>query len=239
VSALITDLSTALLTRAVRGRGERGTDWGEAMLRELAEVEGAWPSARWALSGAWAAWRDRLVRGSRPRPLADLSRPSRIALRAAVVLAAAAVTLGFLERYVATVRYEASPAMAPTVAVGDRVLVDRIGFHLTGLARGDVVVVTLPGPDAYPVLKRVIGLPGDRISCVDGHLVRNDEPVDEGYLEPGAATDCPPATVPDGTVYLLGDAREVSRDSRHYGAVPQAGVVGRVVLTLPSPLTNG
>jgi signal peptidase I len=149
-----------------------------------------------------------------------------------LVLAVTVVALGVVERFVATVRYEPSSAMAPTVQVGDRVLVDRLGFHVTGLARGDVVVITLPGEGNLPVLKRVIGLAGDRLSCVDGRLVRNDEPLTENYLVPGASTDCAPTTVPDGAIYLLGDARDVSRDSRHYGAVAESGVVGRVVLTL-------
>ena len=231
---VLTRVAGALLTRAVRGRGERGTDWGEAMLRELCEVEGVWPSLRWAVSGAWAARRDRVANLPQSRLLAGLPRPARVAVRAGIALVLVAVGLGVAERFVATVRYEASAAMAPTVHVGDRIVVDRLLFHLSGLDRGDIVVVAVPGDDpAYSAVKRIVGLPGDRISCVDGRLVRDGQPVIEEYLGPDAVTACTPVTVPDGSLYLLGDAREVSRDSRQYGPVPRSGVVGRVVLTMP------
>jgi len=68
------DIARGMLIRAVRGRADRGTDWGEAMLRELDEVDGRWARLRWAASSARAARRDR-----RGRPLLALTPPLRIA----------------------------------------------------------------------------------------------------------------------------------------------------------------
>jgi signal peptidase I len=76
----------------------------------------------------------------------------------------------------------------------------------------------------------VIGLPPDRVSCVDGHVVRNGRFVDEPYLARDTVTDCTPVTVGEGQLYVLGDARGVSADSRQLGPVPIAAVIGRALV---------
>jgi signal peptidase I len=118
--------------------------------------------------------------------------------------------------------------MEPAIWIGDRVLVDKLSFHLTGLHRGDVVVVAMSQPQSQSqqLIKRVVGLPGDRIECRADAVYRNGVPV------PGAAAGagaCDPVTVPAGSMYLLGDHVQVSVDSRRLGPVAQSTVVGRVV----------
>jgi signal peptidase I len=214
------DLARALLTRAVRGRAARGTDWGEGMLRELDEVDGRWARLRWAVSGVLVARRDRLG-----RVFPALTLPVRIV--AVAVLAVAG--LAAVNQFALTIRYLPSSSMAPTMDVGQRYLVDRIGFRLTGLHYGDVVVFTDPNSN-HQLAKRVIGLPHDHLSCMDGHVVRNGEVVDEPYLARDTVTDCTPVAVGEGQLYVLGDARRVSQDSRQLGPVPIAAVIGRALV---------
>jgi len=116
--------------------------------------------------------------------------------------------------------------MEPAIWIGDRVLVDKLSFHLTGLHRGDVVVVAMSQPQPRQLIKRVVGLPGDRIECRADAVYRNGVPIPAAAA--GAGT-CDPVTVPAGSMYLLGDHVLVSVDSRRFGPVAQSTVVGRVV----------
>lgn len=130
-----------------------------------------------------------------------------------------------------------SDSMTPTVAPGDHLLLDK--RHPADVAVGDVVVVhdPLDGDAGDLIVKRVIAVGGDSIGFEDGILVRNGRPVTEPYT-----TDFldgvyyGPDVVPDGMLYLLGDNRLDSIDSRHFGPVPVSAVVGRVDARLfPSP----
>ncbi|KAF4410904.1 MULTISPECIES: signal peptidase I [Streptomyces] len=127
-------------------------------------------------------------------------------------------------------------SMAPTVAPGDRVLAERIDGG--EVRRGDVVVFTDEVWGDLPMIKRVVGTGGDKVACCDdeGRLTVNGEPVDESYL-PGDGPASPStfsATVPRDSLFLLGDNRGASLDSREHladgdhGAVPRAAVSGRV-----------
>jgi signal peptidase I len=200
------------------------------MLRELDETNGGWESVRWAASGLRVARRDRLRHLPQSRPLGGLPPTTRFAVRAlaASVIGIAAVTL--VNQFALSIRYEPSASMSPTIGVGDRFLMDRLSFRFTGLHYDDVIVFN--HADESPVremVKRVIGLSGDTISCVDGRVLRNGVAVDESYLIPGTATACDPITVERDHVYVLGDNRTISLDSRHWGAVAESDVVGRVV----------
>jgi signal peptidase I len=172
------------------------------------------------VSGVLVARRDRLGRA-----FPTVTLPARIA--AVTVLAVA--SLAAVNQFLVTVRYMPSPSMAPTMNVGQRYLVDRVGFRLAGLRYGDIVVFSAPISN-QPLVKRVIGLPHDQLSCMDGHVVRNGEAVDEPYLARDTVTDCTPVTVGEGQLYVLGDARGVSADSRQLGPVPITAVIGRALV---------
>ncbi|BCJ69659.1 signal peptidase I [Polymorphospora rubra] len=214
----------ALLTRAVRGRDGHGAEWGEAMLREFPETRGAWEAVRWTASGLRVVLRERRGRGQRAR------RPlSRRVIAAALTATVAGV---LINQFVLGLVPVVSTSMEPSLRVSDRVLVDRLGFRLSRLDYGDVVLFRQPGE--VTALQRVVGLPGDLLSCAGGRLHRNGAPAEERYLRAGAesATDCEPVTVPKDTVYVMGDDRAISRDSRAYGPVPDSDVTGRVVTRL-------
>lgn len=225
----VRESARALLTWAVRGRAERGTTWGEAVLAEFDQTTGGWGALRWMAGGIRVVWRERAAAARR-------SVPPRVRIARRLVLAVVAmVGIGILaNQFLLTVRYEPSGSMDPTVQVGDRVLVDRIGYRLTDLHRGDLLIVTV-GVDAdstTQAVRRLIGLPGDRIECWDGQVIRNDVVLDEPYLADGASTDCSPTVVADGTLYVLGDSRSASIDSRNSIPIREADVAGRVLIGL-------
>ncbi|GAA3224631.1 signal peptidase I [Dactylosporangium siamense] len=183
--------------------------WGAAVVAELDQVTGTWAVLRWTAGGLRVAWRER--------------RGVRLTTAAALVAAVALATF--------TVRPIPSGAMAPTLGIGDHALVDRLTFRLTGIDRGDVIVLRAPTGtgDWFTTVDRVIGVGGDTISCTGGRVHRNGTPLEEPYTH-GTTTDCSPVTVPAGTFYVLGDNRDSARDSRHYGPQPAANVDGRVIL---------
>ena len=124
---------------------------------------------------------------------------------------------------------EPSTSMANTIRPGEVVVV----AHTTQVHRGDVIVEqqAVPSPGNY--VRRVIGLPGDHVACCDAHgrITVNGEPLGESYLYPGnAASEVRfKVTVPKGHMWLLGDHRRVSYDSRELGPLT-VRVVGRVIL---------
>ncbi|WP_435058680.1 signal peptidase I [Streptomyces sp. bgisy060] len=131
-------------------------------------------------------------------------------------------------------------SMTPTLDVGSKILAQRIDGDEA--RRGDVVVFTDPLWGSSPMVKRVAAVGGDTVACCDpdGRLTVNGEPVDEPYLRPGpggrtvASGQAFSVTVPSGNLFLLGDDRHTSLDSRTHieeagqGSVPRSTVIGRV-----------
>jgi signal peptidase I len=169
-----------------------------------------------------------------------------------------AAVLVLTPRYVAQIGVVESNSMLPAFETGDRVIIEKVTTRFGDLERGVIVVVN--NPDAaitnaggalatvaasrgaappiedFLVLKRVVAVAGDTIEVRDHEVLVNRRPVDEPYLAPDVVTlDFGPVTVPDGHVFVLGDNRNASRDSRDFGTVPQDEVVGRVVLRIWPP----
>jgi signal peptidase I len=149
--------------------------------------------------------------------------------------------------------------MEPTLEVGDRVVVNRLAYRVGEPAHGDVVVFLRPtdARDARPggplswvrravaqglggtppgsedLIKRVVGLPGDKLQGRDGRLWRNGRRVPEAYLAGrGFTSDFGPVRVKPDHYWVMGDNREDSADSRVFGQVPRSTLVGRAVLTV-------
>lgn len=169
-----------------------------------------------------------------------VQRPDRLNARRATALrllggAAAVVVVlflaGVLPYGVARVGLD---SMSPTLREGDRIVL----AHAPGeLRRGDLVVLAAPDGSGA-LLKRVAAVGGDRVAIDDGVLVVNGTPVVEPYFDQTRIDGeyFGPESIPPGTVWVLGDNRGESIDSRAFGAVPVESVVGRVVLRLwPSP----
>ncbi|KOV88695.1 signal peptidase [Streptomyces sp. NRRL WC-3618] len=127
-------------------------------------------------------------------------------------------------------------SMSPTIVAGDRVLGQRIDGG--DIVRGDVVVFRQASWGDMPLVKRVVAVGGDTVSCcTDGKLVVNGKQIQEPYLGKGQLaelTDIPSITVPEGRLFLLGDERTGSLDSTAHlteafsGTVPRSGVEARV-----------
>jgi len=127
------------------------------------------------------------------------------------------------------------PSMQPTLVTGERVVLSKITYRFTEPANGDIVVVRYPvsvrnpsGRNSY--IKRIVGMPGDMLEVRGGVLLRNGEQVDEPYLGETMKNDMPALTVPEGCVFVMGDNRNDSNDSRapDVGAIPMENVVGKV-----------
>ena len=142
--------------------------------------------------------------------------------------------------------YIPSGSMEPTLQVGDRVVVNQWSYRLHDVNRGDIVVFSRPeGESAVEVkdlIKRVVGLPGETVTITDNHVLINGEVLDEPYLPQGTKTDgtgtpvpCAPANpchIPDGQVWVMGDNRTNSSDSRFFGPIPESKIVGRAFVRL-------
>jgi signal peptidase I len=179
-----------------------------------------------------------------------------------LVLLALAVAL-FIKTFLVQAFFIPSSSMEPTLMPGNRVLVNKLAYRFGDLNRGDVVVFQNPNeaqlpdrnaaealfhwlgeglgfqqPENEDLIKRVIGLPGDTVEIRD-HTVRvNDKPVTEPYLSQQVLDtmgDYGPVTVPDGELFVLGDNRGNSSDSRVIGFVPERNVVGRAFVIIWPP----
>ncbi len=175
------------------------------------------------------------------RQVADRRRSRRQAERRRsamewVVIVVVAVVVALLVRsYVLEVFEIPSGSMEPTLVPGDRVLVFRPDYLFHPVHRGDIVVFHRPPADKVDVniaylVKRVIGLPGETISSADGHVLINGHILREPYLPPGTVTtQIKKQVIPAGDVFLMGDNRSNSYDSRFFGPVPEKLIVGRVI----------
>jgi signal peptidase I len=128
----------------------------------------------------------------------------------------------------------------------DRVLVFKPGYRFGEPGRGDIVVFdgrgSFTGPgEEKDFVKRVIGVAGDTISCCDAEdrLLRNGDPLDEPYLRERTQEPFDEVTVPDGQLWLMGDNRNASDDSRSHGPVPVARVIGEAVVRVWPPSRLG
>ncbi|AHY45368.1 signal peptidase I [Rubrobacter radiotolerans] len=133
-----------------------------------------------------------------------------------------------------------SESMVPTLEVGDRVLVNKFIYRFTEPERGDILVFqsVVAGED-QDLIKRVVGTPGDEIRVQNGQLFVNGEPQNEPYVNRALPDESfyGPVIVPEDSVFMMGDNRANSQDSRFFGPVPYENVEGEAFL-LFWPLRN-
>lgn len=155
-----------------------------------------------------------------------------------------------------------SESMVPTLEIGQRVLVDRIGMRFGDPERGDVMVFkppkgaddgmcgvshpaeqpcprSTPGKSETNFIKRVVGLPGERLAVKQGRVYIDGRQLDEPYIEPDA--ECALCNMPEeiaipaGQYYMMGDNRGASADSREWGPVPRDNMIGNAFATYWPP----
>ncbi|MEL7331330.1 MAG: signal peptidase I [Cyanobacteria bacterium J06560_2] len=155
-----------------------------------------------------------------------------------VKLVAIALTIAIVVRFfIAEPRFIPSPSMVPTLAVGDRLLIEKVSYRLHPPTRGDIVVFE-PPPQlqeygyraSQAFIKRVIGLPGQQVQVSQGRVYVDGTPLAETYILEAPQYEMPPVTVPTGQLFVMGDNRNDSNDSHVWGFLPVENVIGRAAL---------
>jgi signal peptidase I len=143
------------------------------------------------------------------------------------------------------------PSMEPTLQNNQRLIVEKLSFRVRAPQRGDIVVFRLPSDEPPsvvdqvrtllrtalsgdrvsdghdPLIKRIIGLPGELIEVRDGHVYVNGDMLEEPYLTQLTHRGTGPQTIAEDHVFVLGDNRGASNDSRVFGQVPITRIIGR------------
>ena len=179
------------------------------------------------------------------------------------LLLAVAFLIAFLVKtFVAQAFFIPSESMVHTLEVGDRVLVSRMSYKLHEPRRGDVVVFTSPfetegsgddrslpsrvihtvlesvglrQPSTEDFIKRVIALPGETVEGKEGKVFVNGRQLVEPYLAEDPVGDFPAKTIPEDHVWVMGDNRNRSSDSRVFGPIKDSKIVGRSILRIWPP----
>ena len=149
-----------------------------------------------------------------------------------IVIAGGALLVAFvIKTFLLQAFYIPSLSMAPTLQINDRVLVNKVSYDLHDVHRGDLVVFKSPpneGSETKDLIKRVIGLPGETVESREGRMMVNGQVLDEPYLDTDVVTGpLEKVTIPPNHVWVMGDNRSNSRDSRFFGAIPESLIIGR------------
>jgi signal peptidase I len=167
----------------------------------------------------------------------------------------AAKTLGMslllafgIRQFVAEPRYIPSESMVPTLEVNDRLMVEKLSYLFHQPNRGDIVVFWPPdrlkqqNPELTKeaFIKRIIGLPGDKVEVKEGKVFINNKPLVEDYIAAKPTYQWGPEIVPDDSYLVLGDNRNNSYDSHFWGYVPRQNLIGRAAFRFwPLPRMGG
>jgi signal peptidase I len=121
--------------------------------------------------------------------------------------------------------------MMPGLFDQERIFINKFVYHWEPIERGDVVVFRYPGDPHKSYIKRVIGVGGDRIRIDEGRVYVNGERLKEPYVSRYYRDDrsYPEVVVPSGSFFVLGDHRNLSSDSRDFGAIPRDAIFGKAV----------
>lgn len=160
-----------------------------------------------------------------------LSHP-RHALRVSVqVVVLLAIVMAFFLR----IPQVTGPSMLPHVQPGELVLINTLAYRLGPIKRGDIVALHHDEATAQTFLKRIVALPGDRLRIERGTLFVNERPVSEPYVSFPDRRNVPEVTVPAHGLYVLGDNRAESEDSRTWGPVDENAIIGKAIVGLWPP----
>lgn len=166
----------------------------------------------------------------------------------AVIVIVALVAALLIKTFAIQAFFIPSPSMVPTLQIGDRVLVNKLAYDFHSVHEGDVIVFRRPPGDASAniddLIKRVIGLPGQKISVANCRVYIDGKQLAQPYLPHGwqdasspYCTTWPgvlpnPYTVPAGDFFVMGDNRKDSYDSRYWGPLPDSYIVGRAFVRI-------
>jgi signal peptidase I len=154
-----------------------------------------------------------------------------------ILLVSFALVFGFVRPFVMEAFWIPSGSMIPTLEIGDRVLVNKFIYRFTDPRRGDIIVFESVDNSNEDLIKRVVGLPGDKIAVRGGKLFVNGEPQKEPYTNKKLPDRSFYArmTVPKNHVFVMGDNRGNSADSRVFGPLPEKNIEGEAFLRFWPP----
>lgn len=121
-------------------------------------------------------------------------------------------------------------SMEPTLLPHDRVLVNKFIYRFREPRHGDVIVLRYPRDPGRNYIKRIVGLPGDKVEIKNGHLIINGSSVEEVYVNGQPSGDYGPEVIPADSFFVLGDNRNNSEDSRAFGFLKRGQIVGQAAL---------
>ena len=160
-----------------------------------------------------------------------------------VIMVALVIAITILLRLFVFIPYEIpSGSMEDTIRTGDMVFSEKISYYMRSPEYGDIVTFKDPEVAGRVLIKRVIATEGQTVDLVNGKVVVDGEVLDEPYVEgrasyelnhyaPGVQPISYPFVVPEGHLWLMGDNRTNSLDSRYYGAIPVSSLIGRAFCT--------
>ena len=125
-------------------------------------------------------------------------------------------------------------SMYPTLKPNDRLILEKVTYYFSKPKRGDIIVFKYPKDTREKFIKRVIGIPGDKIKIENGILYINGEKQDEKYIKEEMTGDFAETTVPEDSIFAMGDNRNNSMDSRddNVGFIPYKLIIGKAVFRL-------
>jgi signal peptidase I len=150
------------------------------------------------------------------------------------ILPAVVIAL-FINVFIARAMVIDGPSMQPNLYYNERVIVEKATYQLIhGPRRGEVVVINVPG-EPEPLIKRVVAMAGETVEIRDGQVFIDGVPLAEEWRVVQGGPDYPVTSVPPLHVFVLGDNRANSRDSRYFGPVPVRWVIGRALFVYWPP----
>jgi signal peptidase I len=158
-----------------------------------------------------------------------------------ILTVAFVLVFGFVRPFVLEAFRIPSESMVPTLEVGDRVFVNKFIYRFTEPERGDVVVFESVNGGEEDLIKRVVGVAGDEVEVRNGTLLVNGEDREEPYLNRNLPFNDSygPTEVPEGHVFVMGDNRANSADSRVFGPLPIENIEGEAFVRFWPPLRIG
>jgi signal peptidase I len=140
------------------------------------------------------------------------------------------ITAIFVTTFVVQAARAEGRAMSPTINDQDLLVVNKLAYRIGEPHMSEIVMLYYPNDPNKSFVKRVIGEEGDQVRIVDGHVYRNDIPLDDSFVPADYKShdDWGPQVIPEGYYFVMGDHRNNSSDSRHWGFVPKKYIIGRV-----------
>lgn len=149
-----------------------------------------------------------------------------------VSIVAAVVLALFIRTFIVELYIVDGPSMRPTLQHDNRLVVNKFIYHWREPQKGEIIIFRYPRDPSRDFIKRVIAVGGDTIEMKEGHVYVNDQILHEDYILEKTRTDYPKTTVPEGTLFVCGDNRGNSSDSRFpdVGFLPLENVKGKAML---------